>query len=187
MTLKIIEIIGSLSLFISIYYASRSNLLTWPLSIIAQIAFFILFYVKGLYANMALQIYFTILSLFGWYNWKKLTENTVKTLSVNWQIVLILICVSGIVFTYFLYTRIFNIVSYASFFDVSSTVLSVIAVFLLSKKYLQCWYIWIIVDLIYIGLNFSKGLYLMMVLYLVVCGISVKALSNWRRSSIREL
>src|SRR4051794_32655767 len=77
--LSYIELIGTLFGLISVYYASKADILTWPTGIINEVFLFVLFYQVQLYADMFLQIYFLIVTVFGWYKWKSNTANVPVT------------------------------------------------------------------------------------------------------------
>lgn len=74
--LSYVELIGTLFGFLSVYLATRANILTWATGIINELFLFILFFQVQLYADMFLQIYFFIITLYGWYKW-----NSKKTTS----------------------------------------------------------------------------------------------------------
>src|SRR4051812_16827252 len=70
-----VELIATLSGLLSVFYASRANILTWPTGIINELFLFILFFQVRLYADMVLQVYFFIVTIYGWYYWK---TNTIE-------------------------------------------------------------------------------------------------------------
>src|ERR1700754_395988 len=70
-----VELIGTVFGLISVYFASRANILTWSTGIVNEVFLFILFFQVHLYADMFLQVYFFIVTIYGWYNWK---TNTVE-------------------------------------------------------------------------------------------------------------
>ena len=74
-----IELIGTLAGLVSVYYASKADILTWPTGIVNEIALFILFYQVQLYADMFLQVYFFIVTLIGWRTWKSNAANVPVT------------------------------------------------------------------------------------------------------------
>jgi nicotinamide mononucleotide transporter len=69
-----VELIGTLFGLVSVYFASRANILTWGTGIVNEIFLFILFFQVQLYADMFLQIYFFVVTLYGWYNWNAKTK-----------------------------------------------------------------------------------------------------------------
>ena len=67
--LSLIEFLGTLTGLISVWLASRGNILTWPTGLLNVIAFFALFYQVRLYSDMVLQVYFFGMSIYGWWFW----------------------------------------------------------------------------------------------------------------------
>ena len=70
-----LEVFASIVTLTSIALLSRVNIWNWPLSIVGEILFMILFWKTGLFANFVLQIYFLFISIYGWINWKKQGDN----------------------------------------------------------------------------------------------------------------
>src|SRR5439155_1699001 len=69
----------------------------------------------------------------------------------------------------------------APFLDALTTVMSLIALFMTGRKLLESWWVWIVVNLVYIGLYLYKGLVLTAILYAIFAALSVIGLLNWRR------
>ena len=69
-----VELIGTLFGFISVYLATKTNILTWATGIINELFLFILFFQVQLYADMFLQVFFFVVTLYGWYNWKQIPK-----------------------------------------------------------------------------------------------------------------
>src|SRR5688500_5723605 len=69
-----VELIGTVFGLVSVYYASKANIITWPTGIINEAFLFILFFQVQLYADMFLQIYFFAVTLYGWYRWNKMPD-----------------------------------------------------------------------------------------------------------------
>src|SRR5690349_24874971 len=74
-----VELIGTLFGFISVYFASKANILTWSTGIINELFLFILFFQIQLYADMFLQLYFFAVTIYGWRKWK--INNTPKSIT----------------------------------------------------------------------------------------------------------
>ena len=69
-----VELIGTLFGLISVYLATKTNILTWATGIINELFLFILFFQVQLYADMFLQVFFFVVTLYGWYNWKEIPK-----------------------------------------------------------------------------------------------------------------
>lgn len=185
-----IELIGTIFGLITVYLASRENILTWPTGLINVAFFFFLFYQVNLYSDMVLQVYFFIMSLYGWYFWRTKPNNqAITSLSHDWQkkyaIILVLGSVAlGILMTnvHLILPTIFDVPAAYPFADAFTTVASIMATILLSRKVLENWYLWIAVDLVSILLYTLKGINLVAIEYIVFLIICIFGLIKWRRS-----
>jgi nicotinamide mononucleotide transporter len=187
-----LELIASLLGLISVYLAARENILTWPTGILNEFGFFCLFFQVGLYAGMLLQVLFFVVTVYGWYHWKKV-ENTkaVTRLTVNNGLWLLLIILSLSYLFHFLVVNFHSIMSgfiskpaSQSILDSLIAVISVAATFLLAQKKLFAWVLWICVDLMSIVLFTRQGLYLVAIEYGIFLAIAIYGYLNWRKHCV---
>ena len=184
-----VELIGTLFGLISVYLASRAHIMTWPTGIINEVFFFILFFQVQLYADMVLQVYFFATTLYGWYFWKqKKQPATISTLSNKHKISLAVLIILGSALSGMLFANIhlylpnyFPIPAAFPFVDSFVMVLSIVANFLLAKKKIESWYLWILVDVICVYLFFKKGVVFLGLEYLLFLFIAAYGLINWKK------
>jgi len=189
-----VELIGTFFGLISVYYATRANILTWATGILNEVFLFILFYQVQLYADMFLQVYFLIITLYGWYNWnKKSIENKIINLNIRIKLLIlaiIIICslISGIIFTkiHLYLPTFFKIQAAYPFVDSFVMVSSVIATVLLAKKKIENWYLWITVNVICVILYYKKGIYFLSLEYFIFLGLACYGFCNWKKQLIYE-
>lgn len=178
-----LEWVGTISGFACVYLAARQNIWNWPVAIISVIAYSILFYDYKLYGDAVLQIYFLGMSVYGWYYWVKRKEAHLKPIVSLSNAELIKVCLGGIILTgllgWFLDNFTDTNVPYADGF---CTAISFIAQFLMTRKYLQNWILWIIVDICYVPLYLYKNLGLTAVLYTLFLALAVMGYLQWRRA-----
>lgn len=184
-----VELVGTLFGLISVYYASRANILTWGTGVVNELFLFILFFQVHLYADMFLQVYFFVVTIYGWYNWKTATvENKIATIntSIRWLVLAVIIVCS--VVSGFLIKNIhlylpgyFKIAAAYPFTDSFVMVLSIVATVLLAKKEIENWYLWILVDAICVILYFKKGVYFLSLEYLIFLGLTSYGLYHWKK------
>lgn len=185
-----IELIGTLFGLVTVYLASRENILTWPTGLINVAAFFFLFYQVNLYSDMILQVYFFAMSLYGWYFWKtKPNGQPITSLPLTWQKKYSLVLVLGTVILGFTMSSIHELLPHYfpqpaafPFADAFTTVASIMATILLARKVLENWYLWIAVDMVSILLYSMKGIYLVAIEYFIFLIICIFGLLKWRRS-----
>lgn len=184
-----VELIGTFFGLISVYYASRANILTWPTGIVNEVFLFILFYQVQLYADMFLQVYFLIVTLYGWYNWNnKSIENRISATTNRTKVLLlsaIILCslISGYIFTniHLYLPTFFKIKAAYPFIDSFVMISSIIATILLAKKKIENWYLWIAVDVICVILYYKKGVYFLSIEYFIFLGLASYGLYNWKK------
>jgi len=189
-----VELIGTFFGLISVYYASRANILTWSTGIVNEVFLFILFYQVQLYADMFLQVYFLIVTLYGWYNWNtKSTDNRISETTKKSKIFLlsvIILCslISGYIFTniHLYLPTYFKIKAAYPFIDSFVMISSVIATVLLAKKKIENWYLWITVDVICVILYYKKGVYFLSIEYFIFLGLASYGLYNWKKQLIHD-
>ena len=181
--LNIYEIIGTISGLVGVWLAARQNVWTWPVGLVSVVAYTIFFFQIKLYADMGLQVFFAGASLYGWYEWlyggKNKTELPVSRLSTLSAVLCIL---AGGIFTILLgwYFRNFTDASYPVL-DSGLAGFSLVGQFLLTRKKIENWILWFVVDVVYVWLYFQKGAFLTAFLYFVFLGLAVQGYLNWRR------
>ncbi|MCB1200056.1 MAG: nicotinamide mononucleotide transporter [Leptospiraceae bacterium] len=161
----------------------KQNLWNFPIGILNNIFFIILFYKARLFADMGLQFVYILLGLFGWWQWLfggKAGRNTLQVSRSSAGEALVL-ANSGAFATYFLTLYLQSIDGASPFLDALTTVGSLIAQYLLIFKRIENWFVWISVDIVYIGLYISRDLYLTSFLYAVFISLCVSGLIAWRK------
>ena len=178
------EILGFVTGAASVLLAVRENAWNWPVGIANNVFFLILFWKSKLYADAILQIVYIVISIFGWWNWlhggRGHAELTISRTRGREGIVLALFMVAATALLTFCLRRYTD--SATPLGDGLTTALSLTAQYMLSRKLLENWWVWMSADVIYIGLYFYKSLYLTGVLYLLFIGMCVAGYDGWRKS-----
>jgi nicotinamide mononucleotide transporter len=178
------EILGTITGAASVLLAVRESAWNWPVGMANNLFFLILFWHAKLYADAILQIVYLVISVFGWWNWVRGGTGQTKlpiskTSSQNGLVLAALTMMSTLMLTAIL--RRFTD-SPAPFWDALTTALSLTAQYMLSRKLLENWRVWMTADAIYIGLYCYKSLYLTGALYLLFFGMCVAGYGGWRGS-----
>jgi nicotinamide mononucleotide transporter len=181
--MSLTEVFGFITGAICVWLTVKQNIWSWPIGIANNIFFIFLFLQVGLYADTGLQVVYIVLAILGWYWWLKggvkKTKLAVSHISITTSLVLTII---GVISTYWMMLYLQSINDSAPFLDALTTVMSLIAQFMLTKKYLENWYIWIAADVIYVYLYFSKDLSLTAVLYFIFLCMCIAGLTQWQKS-----
>ncbi|MDW7694435.1 nicotinamide riboside transporter PnuC [Flammeovirgaceae bacterium SG7u.111] len=184
-----VELIGTAFGLLSVYLASRANILTWGTGIVNEVFLFILFFQVQLYADMFLQVYFFIVTLYGWYNWKtKENKKKVSKISPNNRLIIALAIVIGTILSGYLFKNIhsylpslFTIPAAYPFVDSFIMVSSIAATILLAKKKIENWYLWLIIDIVCVILYFIREVYFLSLEYFIFLGLVAYGLYNWKK------
>lgn len=184
-----IELIGTVFGLISVYYASRANVLTWPTGIFNEIALFALFFQVQLYADMLLQVFFLVVTIFGWYNWRHKTEELpVTRMTPNMVGIYAIALMAGTVLMGLTIQQFhrwmpgyFPLPATYPFADSFVMMASILATFLLAKKRVETWVLWIVVDIVSVVLYLIKGIYFLSLEYIIFLGLATFGLLQWRK------
>lgn len=177
-----LEILAFITGVWCVWLVARRRVLNFPIGIINVSLFVVLFAGVGLYADMALQFVYIGLGFAGWYWWLRggyeKAELEIRRMGRAHGAVMALVLVVITAAVYLLLTR--HTDSTVPGPDAATTALSLVAQYMLSRKLLQNWYVWIAADLIYIPLYAYKGLYLTSALYCIFLALCIYGLIQWR-------
>jgi nicotinamide mononucleotide transporter len=177
------EVLGFVSGAVCVLFVVDQNIWNFPVGIANNILFILLFLSSRLYGDMALQVIYVALGLVGWWQWMYGGANRtvlhVNHASFKELLILFIIALTATIGLRAYFTSIHDS---APFLDALTTVLSLIAQFLLNGKRIENWFVWMVADVIYVGLYIQKELYLTAILYAVFIGMCVAGLSAWRKA-----
>lgn len=192
-----LEFVGTLLNLWSVWLVTRNNILNWPVGNIGVIFFAILFYQIRLYSDLIEQVYFLITGFYGWWTWLYLhrekgdgnknelaiTYNSQLSNKVYATIIFLGTIVMGYIMGHIhLYMpTVFPEKASFPYLDAFTTVMSFAAQLLMAHKKMECWYLWIAVDVIGIWLYFAKGVIFVSLLYLIFLILATKGLFNWKQ------
>ena len=184
-----IEVLGVITSLIYLYFSVRQIIWLWPFGIVSSALFIWIFLGSKFYADMGLQVYYLVISVYGWIYWGRGSRN--GDISKELKVSRItgshagLLTGSGIVL-------LLGIVAILKFLtdsevpwgDGFTTAASIIATWMLARKILEHWLIWIVVDLVAAVLYFHKGLYPSAVLYIIYSVIAVLGYMQWKKDLV---
>ena len=179
-----LELIAALVGAISVYLSVRQNIWSWPTAIVNVVLYTLVFHDAKLYADMGLQMIYAALSIYGWYEWlhggENKTELHVSRTTPRLGVVLALI---GLLAAGSLGVILRGATDAAlPFMDSFLSSTSLVAQWMMTKKKLESWLVWIFVDVFYVGMFTFKHLYLTAGLYAVFLVLAVRGYVDWRRS-----
>ena len=179
-----LEIVAAIVGVVSVSLSVRQNIWSWPTAIVNVSLYVIVFYEAKLYADMGLQVVYIALSLYGWYQWlyggANHSELPVTRIRARTGVILAAI---GVAATALLGTVLHGHTNAAlPFLDSATTATSLVAQWMMTRKLLENWMVWIAVDVVYVGMFIYKSLYVTAVLYAIFLGLAVAGHRQWKRS-----
>ena len=191
-----LEFFGTLAGGVAVWISAKANVWSWPIGIINVVLLFFLFYQIQLYPDMLLQIFFLITNLLGWWRWlhpkfgeeDKKRELRVSYISTKWRWISVTMVTVGTVIMgtaaanlHEWLPSLFSKPSAFPYLDSFVTVTSILAQYWMLHKKVECWFLWIIADIIATYLYFAKDVKFLGLEYLVFCFIAAFGLWNWNR------
>ena len=169
---------------VSVYLSTRQNIWSWPTAIVNVSLYTFIFFQSGLYSDMGLQVVYLVLSIYGWYQWLHGGANrTPLRVSRASARVWLLSGVAALLFWLALsqYTATLAGVSLPRL-DAGLTTASLVAQWMMTRKILENWIIWIVADIIYVPMYIYKDLHVTAGLYTIFLVLAVMGFIQWRRS-----
>ncbi|WP_295829017.1 nicotinamide riboside transporter PnuC [uncultured Microbacterium sp.] len=176
------QILGFATGAACVLLAARRNVWTYPIGIANNLVFLVVFVPAGLYASAALQVVYLVLGVHGWLRWTRGVEHDREYVArtprraVPW---LIVVGVAGTaLLTWVLATFTDSQVALA---DAATTSASLVAQYMLNRKWIENWFVWIGVDVAFVALSIATGLWIIAALYALFIVLCVSGLWSWRR------
>jgi len=180
-----IELLGSALSIIYLYLSIKQKVSLWIFGFLCSSLYVVVFFQSKFYADMSLQFYYLGVSVFGWISWKAGKPENRKELPVKRTTPLsgAIILVIALVL-YFLYYFILSEYTDSPLpkADAFTTALSIVATWMLARKMIEHWWLWIIVDSVSAGLYFYKALYPTAILFVIYTVMAVIGYRQWKKS-----
>lgn len=208
--LSYIEAVGTIAGLLCILLASLEKTINYLFGLINVTLFAVIFFQIQLYANLLLQIFFFVANIYGWYAWSRVASSSQTALQIRWLslpklMITLAISILAILYLTFNIDAVFGVLaSWAvellnlfgaglarpviepdafPFWDSTMTVLSVVAMILMTRKYVENWLIWVVINIISIVIFFLQGVYAMSLEYLILLGIAMNGSRLWIKSA----
>ncbi|HDN2513649.1 MULTISPECIES: nicotinamide riboside transporter PnuC [Providencia] len=208
--LSYIEAVGTIAGLLCILLASLEKTINYLFGLINVSLFAVIFFQIQLYANLLLQIFFFVANIYGWYAWSRVNSSQQAELKIRWlslpkASVTLVLSVLAILYLTFNIDVVFGVLATWAveilnmlganlamptiepdafpFWDSTMTILSVVAMILMTRKYVENWLLWVIINVISIVIFFIQGVYAMSLEYLILLGIALNGSRLWIKSA----
>ncbi|MTC49697.1 nicotinamide riboside transporter PnuC [Providencia alcalifaciens] len=208
--LSYIEAVGTVAGLLCILLASFEKTINYLFGLINVTLFAVIFFQIQLYANLLLQVFFFGANIYGWYAWSRMSSAQEAELKIRWLILpkaltTLVISILAIIFLTLNIDVVFGrLATWAvellnlfganltlpildpdafPFWDSTMTVLSVVAMILMTRKYVENWLLWVVINVISVVIFFIQGVYAMSLEYLILLGIALNGSRLWIKSA----
>ena len=205
-----IEAVGTLAGLLCIWLASLEKISNYAFGLINVTLFAIIFFQIQLYASLLLQLFFFAANIYGWYAWSRQTSDNQAALHIRWlplpkALAWIVFCVGAIglmtifidpVFAFLTHTAVSVMQALGMnvtmpdlqpdafpFWDSCMMVLSIVAMILMTRKYVENWLLWVIINMISVVVFALQGVYAMSLEYLILTFIALNGSRMWIKSA----
>jgi nicotinamide mononucleotide transporter len=183
-----VEIAGFVTTLVGIWLTTRRLMSCWPVVLAADLLYLVVFFRARLFSDALLQIFFLAFTLYGWWHWARGVrqdgEVRIEPLSLRGWLCGLAAGAIGAVLLGWLMVRVGAALPHL---DAALTSYSLVGSWWGARKHIANWWLWIVVDLIYVGEYIYKDLWLTGALYLLLVGLAVMGLVDWQRAANRSL
>ncbi|MGC4041073.1 MAG: nicotinamide riboside transporter PnuC [Flavobacterium sp.] len=179
-----LEFLAFLSGILSVYFAKKENILVYPVGLIATAITVYLMYQAKYFGDMTMNIYYSIMSIYGWYKWMSKSNKPdleVTRTNFNEKIIGVFLFFATAFITYLVY-KFFNYkLEIPNYIDIFTSGLFFTAMWYMALKKIENWTLWIIGDCIVVPLFAYRGLGMLSVQYLIFTVLAIMAYLEWKR------
>lgn len=182
----ILEVPAMIAAFLNIFLAARNSIWNWYLGLIAVTLYGVIFYKTQLYGNMSLQVVYFAFQIYGWYEWRYGGEKhgeLAVTLMPKMQYLVMSTAFVLLFFAYF-----FTLSDYTNsttpLIDALTTAMSLVAQWMMCKRWIENWFLWMIMDLAAIEMYWHKQLHLTAILYGIFFVLCCFGYRTWKKAII---
>ena len=179
-----VELAGFVVTALGIWLTTKRLLICWPVVLLADFLYLAVFYQARLFSDALLQVFFVAFTLYGWWHWWRgmRAEGEVRVvplpLANMW-----LALAAGALGSFLLGALAVRLHAALPHLDAALTSYSLVASWWGARKHIANWWLWIVVDSIYIGEYIYKDLWLTALLYAGLVGLAILGLRDWRRAA----
>ncbi len=170
----------------SVWYAKKENILVYPTGLIATVISVYILLKDKLYGDMMMNFYFSIMSIYGWWNWSR-KENNQKVVKISRtntteKMIGFGLFFLTVAFTYIVYKIFADEITISNYVDMITSGLFFTAMWYMAKKKIESWTLWIIADIITVPLYAYRGLGMLSFQYLIFTILAIQAYFLWKKS-----
>ena len=178
------EVAGVLFGVVSVWLIVKENVWGWPTGLVNVGLFIVVFWQARLYADMGLQVVYVVLCSYGWWAWQhgKKGDGPLRVTRTPREALWLLAAAGGAGAGLLGFVLRGHTDAALPFWDSATTAFSLVAQWMQTRKWLENWWLWIAVDVVYVGIYVAKGLFLTAGLYAVFLALAIQGARSWSKS-----
>ena len=188
MNMQFVEILGTVAGLLYLWLEYRASINLWVASIVMPALYLVVYYDAGLYADMGINIYYLLIAIYGWAAWRygfSLRRGSEgQELSISHTpagLWLPLVGLTALLFVAIAQVLINFTDSTVPWADAFTTALSVVGMWMLARKYVEQWWVWLVVDVASVALYVYKDLHFTAVLYALYAVVAIFGYRKWKQ------
>ncbi len=184
--LIVLEAIAFVFGIASVWYAKKTNILVYPTGIICTVITVYLLYVNEYFGDMMMNFYYSVMSIYGWWNWSRKKDNTyvvpISRTNQKEKTIGILLFILTMIVTYLVYKTYDYDLQIPNYIDIVTSGIFFTAMWYMANKKLENWTLWIIADIVTIPLYAYRGLGMLSLQYLIFTILAIQGYIEWKKS-----
>lgn len=181
----VLQCVGTALGLLYLWLEYKANIWLWVVGAIMPVVHGVLYLQSGIYADAAMQLYYVVAGIYGLAVWKrrprKSDDGKIRHTPKGWVVPLVAVYALLHVAIYFVLVEFTD--SRVPVLDSMSTSLCIVAMWMLSRKLVEQWLVWLVVDMISVGLYLYKGIPITSGLYMLYCILAIAGYMRWRRQA----
>jgi len=182
----ILEVLAFIFGIASVIYAKRENILVYPTGLVATVITVYLLYKAQYFGDMTMNFYYSVMSLYGWWNWTRKKESKnflpISTTSTQEKLIGVALFIITMFVTFLVYKAYNYSLEIPNYIDIFTSGIFFTAMWYMATKKLANWTLWIIADLITVPLYAYRGLGVLSVQYLIFTILATQGYLQWKKS-----
>lgn len=181
-----LEFIAFVFGILSVWYAKNENILVYPTGIICTVITVYLLYINQYFGDMMMNLYYSVMSVYGWWNWSRKKDNTlvvpISRTNTKEKLVGFALFLLTMLVTYYIYVGFDYDMEIPNYIDVFTSGVFFTAMWYMANKKLENWTLWILADIITIPLYAYRGLGILSLQYVIFTILAIQGYIQWKKS-----
>lgn len=182
----VLEFLAFIFGIISVIYAKRENILVYPTGIICTVITIYLLYRAQYFGDMMMNVYYSVMSIYGWWNWSRVKDNhhivLISRTNKKEYLTASFFFLLTIGITFFVYKMNLDFLEIPNYIDIFTSGVFFTAMWLMANKKIESWIFWIVGDIITIPLYSYRGLGILSLQYLIFLILAIQGYYEWKKT-----